>query len=117
VTDELERLERRGWEALSGPDGAAFYREVMADEGVMVFPGLVMDKEGALKVMGEVAPWATFELHDLRAIQPLPDCGMVVYHADAQRTGERTYQAEMTSVYVRRDDRWQLVLHQQSPRR
>jgi hypothetical protein len=116
VTHELEELERRGWEALSGPDGAGFYREVMADEGVMVFPGLVMDKDATLKVMAEVAPWATFELQDLRAIQPAPDCGMVVYRADAQRTGEGRYHAEMTSVYVRRNQRWQLVLHQQSPR-
>nr|MBA2632030.1 DUF4440 domain-containing protein [Chloroflexota bacterium] len=40
---ELEALEREGWAALTGPDGAAFYAEVMADDGLMVFPGMVLD--------------------------------------------------------------------------
>jgi hypothetical protein len=115
VTDELEELERRGWEALSGPDGAAFYRDAMADDGVMVFPGMVLDKPATLEVMARVAPWASFELHDVQEIRVSADCGMVVYQADAQRSGETPYHADMTSVYVRRDDRWQLVLHQQSP--
>ena len=37
VKAELEDLERRAWEALSGAGGAAFYETVMADDGVMVF--------------------------------------------------------------------------------
>jgi hypothetical protein len=53
AVSELEALEVRGWEALSGPDGAAFYQE--------------------------------------------------------------PYRALMSSVYARRDGRWRLVLHQQTP--
>ena len=52
MTDELEELEHEGWRALSGPDGVAFYRDVMADDGVMVFPGMVMDKARALEASG-----------------------------------------------------------------
>jgi hypothetical protein len=115
VIDELEELEREGWRALSGPDGAAFYRDVMADDGVMVFPGVVMDKPATLEIMASVAPWVTFDLMDVRVIRVSPDCGMIVYRAEAQRTGEATYRAEMTSVYARRDGSWRLVLHQQSP--
>jgi hypothetical protein len=115
VSDELEELERRGWEALSGREGPAFYREVMADDGLMVFPGMVLDKAATLEVMASVAPWATFQLRDVRQIRALPDCGMVVYRAEAHREGEQMYSAEMTSIYVRRDGRWQLLLHQQSP--
>jgi hypothetical protein len=116
VTDELEELERRGWEALSGSEGAAFYREVMADDGVMVFPGMVLDKTATLDVMARVAPWKRFELRDVREIRASADCCLVVYSAEALRAGEPTYRAEMTSVYVRRDGQWHLVLHQQSPR-
>ena len=115
MTDELEDLERRGWQALSGPGGAAFYRDVMADDGVMVFPGVVMDKPATLEVMNGVAPWLTFQIQDVRVIRVSPDCGMIVYRAEAQRAGEETYRAEMTSVYARRDGSWRLVLHQQSP--
>ena len=112
---ELEALERRGWEALSGPNGAEFYRDAMADDGVMVFPGVVMDKAAALEAIAGAAPWTWFELTDVRHIDVTPDSGMVVYHAAAQRAGEEIYKAEMTSAYARRNGRWQLVLHQQSP--
>jgi uncharacterized protein (TIGR02246 family) len=115
VTDELEELEREGWRALSGPDGPAFYQEVMADDGVMVFPGLVLDKAATLEIMAGVAPWVTFNLQDVRVVRVSPDCGMIVYRAEAQRAEEATYRAEMTSVYTRRDGSWRLVLHQQSP--
>jgi uncharacterized protein (TIGR02246 family) len=112
---ELEALERRGWEALSGPNGATFYDDVMAPDGLMVFPGLVMDKDDALEAMRTVAPWAAYELQELRVIPQGPDGALVVYRATAQREGERTYEAWMTSAYARRDGRWLLVLHQQTP--
>jgi uncharacterized protein (TIGR02246 family) len=113
-TDELEALERRGWEALSGPDGAAFYEEAMADDGLMVFPGMVMDKATALATIREVPPWATFELSDLQVAGD-EDAALVTYRAKAQRLGQHEYEAVMSSVYVRRHGRWLLLLHQQSP--
>lgn len=112
--DELEQLERDGWQALSGPEGAAFYAEVMHDEGVMVFPGMVMDKTAALETMRSVAPWSSFKLSDIHVLRPAPDSGVVVYRANAIREGKE-YEASMASVYVRRGDAWVLVLHQQSP--
>ena len=115
MTSELETLERSGWEALCGPDGAAFYGDVMADDGLMVFPGLVLDRAASLRAIAEASPWITFELTDVREVAMTPDSGVVVYHASARRQGEATYEAEMTSAYARRDGRWQLVLHQQTP--
>lgn len=112
---ELESLERQGWEALSGPGGAAFYAELMADDGLMVFPALVLDKAEAIRAIASERPWTSFELADVRVIEAVPDTGIVLYHATAQREGATPYQALMTTVYARRNDRWQLVLHQQSP--
>ena len=114
---ELEALERRGWEALSGPRAAEFYDEVMADDGLMIFPGLVLDKPGTLRAMAAEAPWSTFTLVDVRVVGPTPDVGIVTYRASAQRPGEDRYAAHMTTVYVRSEGRWRLVLHQQSPAR
>jgi uncharacterized protein (TIGR02246 family) len=111
---EIERLERRGWEALSGPHGGAFYEDAMADDGLMVFPGVVMDKSTALATIRQVAPWARFELDDVRVAAD-DNAALVTYRAKAQRTGEPEYEAVMSSVYVRRDGRWLLLLHQQSP--
>lgn len=114
LASELEMLERQGWEALSGPNGAAFYDEVMADEGLMVFPGLVMDKRATLDVIGKVAPWLSYELRDVR-IATVADVGLVTYRAVGQRAEQPLYEAVMSSVYVRRGTQWQLLLHQQSP--
>ena len=115
MTAEPEALERAGWDALSGTEGAAFYEDVMADDGLMMFPGMVMDKPESLRAIAGAAPWSTFNLHDMRVIEATPDAAVVTYGASAQRSGEGAYQALMTSVYARRDGRWRLVLHQQTP--
>ena len=114
AASEIEELERRGWEALSGPDGAAFYEDAMADDGLMVFPGMVMDKPIAVSIIREVQPWSTFELREVR-VSGDDSAALVTYRAKAQRVGEPEYEAVMSSVYVRRDGRWLLLLHQQSP--
>ena len=113
--NELEALERRGWEALRGPDGAAFYRDVMADDGLMVFPGMVLDKEGTLEAIASAAPWSEFDLSDVRVVEASPDAAAVIYRAVARRAGEAPYRALMTSAYAFRDGRWRLIVHQQTP--
>ena len=112
--NEIEELERRGWAALSGPDGAAFYQDAMAEEGLMVFQGMVMDKATAIATIREVQPWSTFALSNVR-ITGDDNAALVTYQAKAQRAGQPEYEAVMSSVYVRRDGRWLLLLHQQSP--
>ena len=114
IAQEIEELERRGWEALSGPGGAAFYENAMADDGLMVFPGMVMDKSTAVATIREVQPWASFELDDIQVAAD-DNAALVTYRARAQRFGEAEYEAVMSSVYVRRRGRWRLLLHQQSP--
>ena len=114
VAREIEALERRGWEALSGPNGASFYEEVMAADGMMVFPGMVLDKSTAISTIRDVQPWSSFELSDVRVATD-DKAALVTYRATAQRAGQAEYEAVMSSVYVRRHDRWLLLLHQQSP--
>jgi hypothetical protein len=57
---ELIDLERRGWQALSTPDGAAYYRGHLADDALMAFPFGVMDKDQALAGIEDAEPWSTF---------------------------------------------------------
>jgi hypothetical protein len=115
VVAELEALERRGWDALSGDGGADFYRDVMADDGLMVFPGMVLDKPAALETIRSVAPWASYELEDVRVAAD-GSAGLITYRARARRPAEPEYDAYMSSVYIRRGGSWRLLLHQQSPR-
>jgi uncharacterized protein (TIGR02246 family) len=114
VTSEIAELERRGWEALSGPEGAAFYANLMDDDGLMVFPGLVLDRAASLRAIAGAPPWNSFDLDDVREIRPTPDSAIVTYRASARRDSGG-YVANMTSVYGRRDGRWRLLLHQQTP--
>ena len=115
VALEIETLERRGWQALSGPDGAAFYADVMAEDGVMVFPGSVLDRDASLRAIADAPPWSTFDLTDMHVIDFGRDSALVTYRATSRRGGEAEYRALMSSVYSRRDGAWKLVLHQQSP--
>ena len=115
VRAELQDLEHEGWEALCGPGGAGFYETVMAPDGVMVFPGMVMDRATSLETMRSVTPWSRFELRDISVVAD-GDVGLVTYLATATRGDEPAYEATMSSVYVRRDGKWRLLLHQQSPR-
>ena len=115
IVRELEALERQGWEALSGGAGVAFYDDLMSDDGLMVFPGLVMDKAETLRAVGGAAPWLTFELADVRVVRSTPDGAIVTYEARSQRAGQAPYRATMSSHYARRGGRWRLILHQQSP--
>ena len=112
---ELEELERRGWEALSGTSGAEFYDELMADDGLMVFPGVVLDKPATISAIADAPPWETFEMSEVRIIEASVEAAMVTYRATAQRGGQSPYRALFTSVYARRDSRWRLMLHQQTP--
>lgn len=112
---QLEALERRGWEALSGANGAEFYGELMADDGLMVFPGLVLDKAQTIRAIAAERPWTSFELTEVRPIEATPDTGTVTYRATARRGDAAPYRALMSSVYARRGGRWRLILHQQTP--
>ena len=111
---EIEQLERDGWSALSGPDGAAFYENAMADDGLMVFPGTVMTKADAIAAIRAAPPWRRFDLSDVSVVVS-GDVGLIAYSANAERDPGSTYSATMTSVYVQRGGRWLLLLHQQSP--
>ena len=114
LAGEIERLERDGWTALSSAGGAAFYEDLMADDGLMVFPGSVMDKTTAIAAIRGAGPWSTFELEDLRVAGD-DTASVIAYRARARRGDAKPYEAEMSSVYVRRAGRWRLLVHQQSP--
>jgi hypothetical protein len=112
---ELLDLEEAGWQALSSDRGASFYRDNMADDGLMVFPGTLMNKAEALAAITSAKPWAAHQLSDITVVELGADAALIAYRATARREGAEEYRAMMTSVYVRRAGRWLLALHQQSP--
>jgi hypothetical protein len=116
--DELIGLEQEGWEALSssGEAARAFYERVLDRTVVMLLPGgMVLDERAAIIDSMSGQPWSSFELEDVRCLQPTSDTGIVTYGVVAQRRSQQ-YSALMSSLYLRRDDGWKLAFHQQTPR-
>jgi hypothetical protein len=116
VDQGLVELEQRGWGALVDGSGADFYEQLMADDGFMLLPevGLV-DKAAAVEGLRGALPWSWFDLGDTRVVHAGDGVAVVVYTVSAQRDGQPVYQALMSSTYTRREGRWTLLLHQQTP--
>ncbi len=87
----------------------------MADDGLMVFPGMMVDRDTAVGGIREAEPWQPWAMDEIRVLALDDDASVITQLAAAQRASEPLYKANMSSAYARRDGRWQLVLHQQSP--
>ena len=116
--DDVVELERAGWTALAtGPEAAAaHYARVLADSVVMLLPGgtVLTDRAQVVASMGGPA-WDRFDLEELHVLEPAPGTALVHYGGRAAR-GDHEYSALFGSLYVRRDDGWRMVAHQQTPR-
>jgi ketosteroid isomerase-like protein len=111
---ELLALEEGFWRASGSREAYAAH---LADDAVHVFPGwgVTEETERVLQAVEAVEPWETFSLDDLRLVELGEGVAALVYTAHAQRRGQDEYVAAMTSVYRRAVDRWELVIHQQTP--
>ena len=109
--EELLAFERRFWEAGGDP---GFYREHFAEDGRCVFAFGILDKEATVASMDAPGGWSSVEFSDVSCLELAPDVVALTYLADAVSQDGGTYHAAASSVYVRRDGAWQLMLHQQS---
>ena len=112
--DGFLRFERDFWDAAGNGD---FYREHMADEGLMIFPAPygIMAKDATVAAVESSSPWSKVELSEVQLVS-LGGATAVVYRADAERADGSPYAAFITSLYVQRDGgTWQLAVHQQTP--
>jgi hypothetical protein len=116
--EDLMQLEEQGWQALStGPEAARqFYRSILADEAVMLFPGgmRMSGKERILESMGG-KPWSSYKIDGPEQYPLGSEGAALVYRVSAHREGQEPYEALVNSSYALRDARWRLVLHQQTP--
>jgi hypothetical protein len=111
VTSMIWALERDFW--LGGAD---VYRRHLADEALMVFPGMVLTKPETIDAIANGPRWTSVSFADQRLVRLTPDTIALTYRASGSRAGqERPYSAFVSSVYVMRNGEWRLALHQQSP--
>lgn len=114
----LFEFEKQGWEALSTGKEVAqeFYRSLLIDDAIMVFPGgmLLKGKDEILKAIGS-QPWKNFKFEETHTISLAENAGAITYKVTARREGSATYIALISSLYILRDGKWRLALHQQTP--
>jgi hypothetical protein len=115
MTDPLLELEEQGWQALSSPDPVKFCEEWLADEALMIVPGMVIDRATFLQALAHEQPWANHRIDEPRTVRLTDESAALVYRVTAQRDGRPEFAGLLTSVYVKRAGRWRLLLHQQTP--
>ena len=112
VLEELLQID----EALARGTGDD-YRARLTDDAVVLLPGMgMLDREAcAAAVDSDPGPgWGRIAMTGARLVALGPDSAAIAYRFDGERSGSR-YVAVMASVYVRREGRWMLALHQQTP--
>jgi hypothetical protein len=111
---DLLVIEESFWRAAGDADRYAAH---LAPDALHVFPGMgVLDRGTVLAGVADAEPWESVEMLAPRVVDLGRDAAALVYDAHAMRAGGAPYDAGISSVYRRRDDDWELVLHQQTPR-
>jgi hypothetical protein len=111
--EALFELEKRLWNA----DGDV-YRETLAGCAVMVFPEPtgVLERSEVIESVAGGERWRRVEFGDERVLEVDDGVVQLVYEALAERSEDgSTYEALVTSTYVREDGDWTLASHQQTP--
>ncbi len=114
--ETLLDLEHAAWRALSTAGAAAaFYRDVLADDVLMLLPGgmVIDDRDQVIESMNG-APWASYELADERVLDLSDESAVVAYRGKARR-GESTTRRSSTAPTSAMTTGWKLAVHQQTP--
>ena len=111
--DQLWEIERALW--LQGVDT---YEQRLAPEVLLVFPPPTgsLDRGQTLAAIGAAPRWHRVAFHNQRTAKPVTGMRVLAYLVTANRDGEPApYVATCSSTYLRRNGRWLLAAHQQSP--
>jgi hypothetical protein len=116
LRDELESLERSGWDALCDGTASDFYGRLMTSDALMVLAtGRAMTRDEVVSALRDAPPWGGYDMADLRLVTTGQDSAALVYRGTALRDGEVAFVGSMTSVYVRVAGSWRLALYTQTP--
>ena len=116
LSETLLARERAFWDASSLGDGD-YYRTNVTEGGVFVFPpptGAIDRDACAAIVDGNETPWQSYEIDDARLVPLATGAAVITYRATAQPEGGNRFAMLVSSVYVRRDEKWLLAFHQQT---
>lgn len=117
-------LEKRFWQAIVDQDANAAI-EMLAEPSMMVSShGAMQFDHDSYRQMAEKGPMVleSFELSEMNVVFPNDATAVLTYHVKqktAPRGDSKSELQEMndTSTWIRSGDRWQCVLHTETPAR
>lgn len=113
VEEQLLALEKKFWTGDS-----AFYEQNVDESCLIAFTrdmaGVMSNKDLAATVKSGNR-WTNLEVDLKGLIRPSDDTAILSYEGHATRESGEDYAALVSSGYVKRDGRWKLVFHQQTP--
>jgi hypothetical protein len=116
LLDELESLERQGWDALCDGTASDFYGRTMTSDGAMVLAdGQAMTRSEVVSSLRNAPSWDDYQMSGVRLVTTGRDSAGLVYRATARRDGEEPFVALTASVYVVVTGSWRLALYTQTP--
>lgn len=112
---ELLPIERSLW-----TDGPEAYRRNVDERCLVAFTEMagVSSRDEIAATVTDGPRWRDLEIEVEGLVEPAPDVAVITYEARAvqgEDGDERRYHALVSSGYVRREDGWKLVFHQQTP--
>lgn len=93
-------------------EGSAAYEELLSDDAQIIVPGAVLGRAECIGAIRASAPWRDAEL-TLLWHHASTEGYIVIYRFRGRR--DATYSAVMSSSYVRTDEGFRLLVHQQTP--
>jgi hypothetical protein len=111
--DDLWDIEERFW-----TEGADSARRMTASGAVFVFPypAGILQGDALWRESGVAQRWRSVVMSD-RYLSRQGDIAVLAYHVSAERSDDPIYEALCTSTYLKDDDTWLRLTHQQTPAR
>lgn len=108
---ELWNCERRLW-----LEGAGAHDELLHPHAIMTFPppAGMMQAAAIVESLRGTPPWTAVEMTERASSGNLGGIVIIAYRAEG-RGPEKSYSAYCSSTYVRQDESWRIIQHQQTP--
>lgn len=113
IAEQILNIEKGFWEQ-GTPE---FFQKHFSENGAAIFePMGVINKADSIEMASDAKPFQDVTMQDIYTQQLTPDVIAISYHGEGRRDGDKEpYQGRLTSIYVKKDDEWQLALTVHQP--
>ena len=117
VSDQLEKMERQAWDAFGRGDGKFFDGFYSSDAAQIDPNGIMTRKEAIAAISTKPCELKSYSFNNFKVTMLNATTAFVTYAAtqDATCGGQKVPEKLLaSSVYVKRNGKWQGALHQES---